>query len=182
MLIKTGKHGTRLWRITTDRRGLTLIEMLTVIIIVLLISALIVTGTQLSLESYNKITDEANAEVLLSTTVTMLRTEMLTAGDLTVSGGKISYTKGSSGVQATIRSGAAASAEPTEEPAGAPAQIYISENGTERQLVQNVTATNGLCVRYGGATLSDGRVTITGLEVYKLGSNKVLSSLDTVVL
>ena len=163
-------------RLPTDHRGITLVEMLVVVVIILLFTALVVTGTQLSLYSYSSITDESNAEVLLSTTVTLLRTEFATAADISVSadGKEVSYIKGSSGISSVIRSGDTAS--------DTNVQIYIKQADKERPLVQTVTATNGLCVRYDGISYENGRITVTDLEVYKASSDKVLSSLESVIL
>lgn len=174
MVKKQRKSRRGLWY---DRKGITLMEMLAVVVIVVLFTAMVVTGTQLSLRSYSAVTDESNAEVLLSTTVTLLRTEFTTATDISVSDNKVSYSKGSSGMSSVIRSGSGDTASDTN------AQIYITQAGKERPLVQNITATNGLCVRYDSAKLlANGKVQIDKLEVYKASSGKVLSSLDSVIL
>ena len=175
---KLGKNG-----------GYTLIEMMFSTLIVGFIAMMMVSGAYLAQQSYMKVVDRANAEVLLSTTVTMLRSELSTASGITVgpngndvAGKAIRYNKGTSGYVGTISSEvpdedgvtAVAEEEGTEE-------IMISEYGGKRQFVSDVTATNGLKVSFEGISYSGSTVTVTGLAV-KNSVNRVLASLDTLVI
>ena len=68
--------------------GLTLIEMLTVVLILLLVSAIVAAGVPAAMRVYNRVVDASNAQVLLSTTKTRLRDEIGTASDIEITGGE----------------------------------------------------------------------------------------------
>ena len=65
-----------------DRRGFSLAEMLMVLLILLLVTAVVVVGIPAAVNAYQKTVDSANAQVLLSTTLTALRNELSTAADV----------------------------------------------------------------------------------------------------
>lgn len=66
--------------------GLTLIEMLTVVLILLLVSAIVAAGVPAAIRVYNKVVDASNAQVLLSTVKTRLRDEIGMASSIKLSG------------------------------------------------------------------------------------------------
>lgn len=170
-----------------DNQGFSLSELLVTVIIVSLLSVMIVTGVRTALYSHRKVTKEANAEVLLSTCVTMLRNELSTATDIRVLSDKktITYQKGGSGIKSSLRSGAVSTTEPE--------QIYHgsmginSEDGSESisnetLLISSVTATEGLFISYEEISYADGVVTVTGLSVRKKDSDRKLSELGTLII
>ena len=174
-----------------DNRGFSLSELLVTVIIVSLLSVMIVTGVRTALYSHRKVTEEANAEVLLSTCVTMLRNELSTATDIQVLSDTktITYQKGGSGIKSSLRSGMSGSAASTTEPE----QIYHgsvginSEDGSESisnetLLISSVTATEGLFISYEEISYADGVVTVTGLSVRKKDSDRKLSELGTLII
>ncbi len=173
-----------------DNRGFSLSELLVTVIIVSLLSVMIVTGVRTALYSHRKVTEEANAEVLLSTCVTMLRNELSTATDIQVLNEKtIIYQKGGSGIKSSLRSGVSGSAVSTTDPE----QIYHgsvgmnSESGAEKidnelLLISPVTATEGLFISYKEIAYTDGVVTVTGLSVRKKDSDRKLSELGTLII
>lgn len=61
-------------------KGFTLVEMLCTIVIVLLISALVVTGVQLGVKSYHRSISDSEAQVLCSTLTTAVSDELRYAG------------------------------------------------------------------------------------------------------
>ena len=86
------------------RAGMTLSELLIVLIILGFVTAILAAGLPTAIGAYRKISDAANAQVLLSTTMTRLRTELGTATELEVpegGGAEIRY-RNSSGSMACI--------------------------------------------------------------------------------
>lgn len=67
-----------------SRDGFTLAESLIAILILLMMSAIVAAGIPMAKRAYDKITVSANAQVLLSTTITVLRDELGTAQEVVV--------------------------------------------------------------------------------------------------
>ena len=158
-----------------NNRGFSLSELLVSILIVSLLSIMVATGVRTSIKSYREITDEANAEVLLSTCVTMLKTELTTASDISVPDETtIFYNRGGSRVGIYLDSNT----------------IYAGnvgirqEDGAEEILnektpfISQITATGTLYVSFDTVSYNDGAVTIKGLSVRRQGSDKPLSELN----
>lgn len=61
-------------------KGFTLVEMLCTIVLILLISALVVTGVQLGVKSYHRSISDSEAQVLCSTLTTAVSDELRYAG------------------------------------------------------------------------------------------------------
>lgn len=68
-------------------KGFTLVEMLCTIVIILLISALVVTGVQLGVRSYHRSISDSEAQVLCSTLTTAISDELRYAGTVHLTGG-----------------------------------------------------------------------------------------------
>lgn len=150
-------------------KGFTLTEMLIAVAILSLLSALLVTGTRLAVKSYAEVTDESNAQVLLSTCATMLRNELSNARDVELSeDGVLSYKKGESSTITTLKMSGG--------------QITVSELGVETPLVSDVTATNELCPCFESIEYADSQFRIHELAVKKKGESRVLSSIDLLVI
>lgn len=90
----------------TDMRrgvaGFTLTEMLVTILIMVLASTLLATGVPVAVDTYQKTVNSANAQVALSTTLTVLRSEYGTSTQITLVDGKVYY-RTEEGIWATIR-------------------------------------------------------------------------------
>ncbi len=71
--------------------GFTLAETLLAILILLMVSAIVVTGIPAARNAYEKVVLASNAEVVMSTTISALRNELGTAKDVKVSGNEIVY-------------------------------------------------------------------------------------------
>ena len=76
----------QLRRRLTDSRGFTLAELLMVILILLLVSTVVATGVPAAVNAYQKVVESANAQHLLSTTVSSLRRELSLAGEVGTDG------------------------------------------------------------------------------------------------
>jgi len=68
-----------------NRKGFTLAETLLAVLILLMVSQIVATGIPVAKNAYEKVVLTSNAEVLLSTAVTMLRNELGTAREIKVS-------------------------------------------------------------------------------------------------
>lgn len=73
---------TALRRRLKDRHGFTLVEMLLTTLILLMVSAVVAGGVPAAANAYFKIVDAANAQILLSNTVTSLRSELAVASNV----------------------------------------------------------------------------------------------------
>lgn len=75
----------------TDNRGFTLLAALTAVLIAALLSLITVTCVQLAVASYKRTVDYANARTLLSAGMVMLRDEIASADNVTLTGNVLSY-------------------------------------------------------------------------------------------
>ncbi len=80
------KRLTALRRKLKDRSGFTLAEMLMTTLILLMVSAVVAGGVPSAANAYFKIVDAANAQILLSNTVTSLRSELAVAANVETEG------------------------------------------------------------------------------------------------
>lgn len=67
-----------------NRRGFTLAETLLALLILMMVSTIVATGIPVAKNAYEKVVLASNAEVLLSTTLSALRNELGTAGDIVI--------------------------------------------------------------------------------------------------
>ena len=88
--------------IRRDTGGFTLTEMLVTILIMVLASTLLATGVPVAIDTYQKTVNSANAQVALSTTLTVLRSEFGTSTQIMTIDGKVYY-RTEEGIWATIR-------------------------------------------------------------------------------
>lgn len=79
------------------KTGFTLAETLIAILILLMVSAIVAGALPMAARVFTKTVDTANAQVLLSTTMTALRDELSTAADISASGTTITYRNASNG-------------------------------------------------------------------------------------
>lgn len=78
-------------RTMLGERGFTLTEMLVTVMLMTLASTLLATGVPVAIDAYQKTVNSANAQIALSTTLTVLRTEVGMSSDVRVVDGKIYY-------------------------------------------------------------------------------------------
>ena len=83
-----------------DKKGFSIAELLVAILILSMVSAVVAGGIPVARDAYNKITVSANAQVMLSTTISALRNELGTASAVYInrsSGEAIVYRSGKNG-------------------------------------------------------------------------------------
>lgn len=126
-------------------KGFTLVEVLAVVLILVLVTSVVVAGIPAARRAYRRVTDQANAQVVLSTAMTCLRDELWTAGVVSVaSDGTVIYTCHNG------RSGA------------------ISPDGVD-SLLGGSAVLDGLHITYADAHFADGVVILSGLAVDRDG-------------
>lgn len=190
-----------------SRRGFTLAEMLATVLILLMVSAIVAAGIPAAVRAYEKVVRSANAEVLLSTSVSALRSELGTARDIRVTDGTVlQYYSERAGSYRSLypdneseKRGVLTLREylglPEEAGSGAGSGSMASGGGSggfggnggtgenslpPRQLVSDAAATGDLYVTYTSASVEDGIVTIGGLSVRrKSDPSAALTAVET---
>ena len=158
------------------KSGFTLAETLVALLILLMVTSIVAAGIPAASSAYTKVVDSANAQVLLSTTVTALRNQLEFAREITVSGSgsekSLTYISPDNGNKSMILNG--------EQ--GVKLKEYLDcIDPVERLLVSDKAATNNLCFTYGDVSFSDGIVTFSDLKVVKKGNtDKELASVSSV--
>ena len=82
-------------KLRKNRSGFSLGETLIVVLILLMVSAIVGGAIPTASNVFTKTVDAANAQLLLSTTLTELRDELSTASNIEVSGTTVTYRNGS---------------------------------------------------------------------------------------
>ena len=150
-----------------ERAGFTLAETLIAILILLMVSAIVAGAIPAASNVYVKTVDAANAQLLLSTTMTVLRDELGTATSITVQDAST----------ITYRSGKSGCAKIQVVTGGTDPGLYIWHgeykdgipdftNSTPRLLVSKKAATEGMVVSC-TFSVSGSVVTVSGLSVKK---------------
>jgi len=144
-------------------KGFSIAEMLIAVLILLMVSSVVAAGVPVAAQAYVKITDAADAESLLSTTMTMLRSELSTADSATVLCGStdgcfVQYRNLDSGSLYTITA-------PVSD--GIPQQITVNNGSVTTNFVAAQDAMGSMYTSFTGAEYSNGVITIKGLAVYK---------------
>lgn len=153
--------------------GFTLAETLMTVLILLMVSAVVAAGIPAASSAYAKVVDGANAQVLLSTTVTALRDELAVATEVTVADGAVTY-RGANGARSRLSL--------SEEGILLEEYLDLTEAGStppSRQLVSKKAASDRLYAQWEGISVADGVITVTGLKVKKTGDTAVIAALDT---
>lgn len=147
------------------RGGFTLAETLMVVLILLMVSGVVAAGIPAAANALNKVVEASNAQLLLSTTMTKLRTELGTATEVSVNGTTVTYRtpEGSQSVLTSEQSGIFLREY---------ADIYTTDDKYKHLLVSSAAANDpaavrGLCMSYTGVAESDGVITFTNLNVYR---------------
>lgn len=82
--------------------GLTLVEMLAVVVILILLGLLLNTGLQMAMSTYRTIVAQSEVELLLSTAVDAISDDLRYARNVSVSGTGFTYTSDSFGADAAL--------------------------------------------------------------------------------
>ena len=152
--------------------GFSLSEVLVSVLIMSMVSILLVSGMRLVNGTYRKSVDKANAETLLSTTVTELRNKIAFADAVYVNDDSIGY-----------RSSKGVSYEICNSDEGITLLTYGGTSSSSRALVSDEAAADLLSSFSGAAVNStDGTLTIKNLQVRRIGDTSPLSSIDELVI
>ena len=147
-----------------NNKGFTLAETLLAVLILLLVSTIVATGMPAAKNAYEKIIVAANAQILLSTGATALRDELGTAWDVKIeddgsktSGAFVTYRSSDTGAKSRIYLNVDDKKIYIQEYAKNE-YLNVTEGtsiGTERLLVSDKAATNGLVITYSVIKKSD---------------------------
>ena len=149
-----------------NNKGFTLAEVLAALLILLLMTAIVAAGIPVAARVYTKAVDAANAQVLLSTTVTELRYMLSKASEITVEGNVIKFSDDTYGKMQIANSSG----------------IELTyANGTTRKIVSDEAATKNLTNSYETVSCSDGRVIFSNIKVISNSGNE-LADLETLVI
>lgn len=151
-------------RIRKNRAGFSLAETLITILILLMVSAIVAAALPTASTVYKKTVDAANAQVLLSTTMTILRDELNAAKDITVpSDNKITYISGITGNKSVIECVANEGLKITAYPDA------VNDKSETRFLVSQKASTSGMILTcsFSAASLADGKIIVNHIVVNK---------------
>ena len=152
-----------------SRSGFTLTETLLAILILLLVSSIVAQGIPVARNVYNRVVLGANAQVLLSTTVTALRDELGTAWDVTAgTDNSLTYFSADIGSRSKLWVDATTNTIQIQEYVATDGlNTETASVGSAHALVSEKAATRELRVTYSTAKCENGVVTIGGLGVYR---------------
>jgi len=165
------------------RSGFTLAETLLAVLIMLMVSSIMVTGIPAARNAYEKVVLGANAEVLLSTSLTALREELGTARNIDIKGTKeISYYSAKTHAKARIY----LSSEGTDpQTIWVEDYIIVDQGGTSKEgfmypLVSRKSSSDVLYVRYDNVRRDhEGKYVIfENVGVYRMSGTNPLTSAD----
>ena len=126
-----------------DKAGFSLGEVLVSLLIMTLVSVLLVNGMDTIMHTYRRSVNAANAQTLLSTAITELRSELSFAADVECEDGEISY-RNSDGRFCSISNGIASSAGLTADAEMYPG-LCITVGSSSRELVSSEASTELVC-------------------------------------
>ena len=164
-----------------SRAGFTLAEALVTVLILLMVTAVVAAGIPAAKNAYEKVVRSANAEVLLSTSVSELRKNLVTAQSVDAENRELTFYSGDGEINKKIY--------PDLENNGVlMVQEYIGfEKDVQevtRQLVTDAASTRDLYVTYEDVSCEGSLVTVTGLSVYRKSQEGAapLTSIDTLYI
>lgn len=168
------KMKTSIGKRLRGRRGFTVAEVLLAMLILLMATAVVAAGIPAAANAYHKVVDSANAQILLSTTMTRLRSELSTASQVQYDGTTITYLDptGSRSVLTLT-----AYRQDSQDVPG----IYLQEYADvipdsdlyKHPLVSRAAADRSLYVTYRIESYTGGVITFADLSVNKAGDTIV---------
>lgn len=160
------------------RKGFTLAETLIAIVLLLLATGIVTVGIPMAIEAYKKVTQAANAQALLSTTMTELRDKIAFSEDVKVDSSNLTVTfTGENGRSYKI------SNQNTDSIKG----IYMEDvtvgatKTDSRLLVSDEAASKELYAKYDSITYSSSNsdlITFNNVKVYRKSDNHELSAIE----
>ncbi len=176
-----------------SQAGFSLAETLIAILILLMVSAIVAGAIPTASNVYTKTVDTANAQVLMSTVVTVLRDELSTATIISATGTTIEYINGNDGYRKLVLQGKGTNAddpaagiwlcvgELKENPSTHKESIEYPAPGKAgaRLLVSGEATTKNLSVKFDSVSYSNEMVVFSKLKVERSGSSTPLASRDS---
>ena len=148
--------------------GTTFAEMLMTVLILLMVSSVVAVGVPSAVNAYSKVVDAANAQMLLSTTVTQLRRELSLAKKVSLNGNVVNtYVNGDNGFETKLECGTDGITRTWTESGIAP-QLLVSKEA----------ATFEMRASFSNITYADGIFTVNGLKINKTNYNNPLASIN----
>lgn len=151
--------------------GFTLAETLVAILIMLMVSSVVVAGIPAAANAYTKAVDAANAQALLSTTITALRNELGMAQDVKVNGTEVTYfnldNQNYSKINTTSSEIILTEFVGIQDAAPAAGTGSSSPKTRVRPLISKSAKTQMLTVSYSGVTCNSKVITFSDLSVKK---------------
>ncbi|MCR5041024.1 MAG: prepilin-type N-terminal cleavage/methylation domain-containing protein [Clostridia bacterium] len=163
-----------------NRSGFTLTETLMAVLILMLVGTIVAAGVPMATRTYTKIVDSANAQALLSTTMTCLRDELGTASGISFNGTDISYTNASgSATKIYLKGDAGANGDTPGIYIQEYADIAPDEPQYTRLLVSDAASNRNLHATFESPSYNagDGVITLTNLAVKK--GDDTLAKIET---
>ena len=185
-----------------DISAFTLAEALVAVIILLLVSGVVAAGIPAAIRAYDNVVIASNAEVLMSTAINELRTELSTAEIIDSDSSSLTYYNSAAGCNSKIYCDGAGSSimyvrySPTPlvpednwitgGAGGSGSSGQTSEDnstvpaGDPVELVSREASDrqNGLRVSYDSVSYSDGLITFTNLAVYRKNGDVTPAQMD----
>ena len=159
--------------------GFSVAEMLVAVLLILIVSAVVAAGMPMARQAYEKAVDAANAQTLLSTTVTTLRSELGEASDITTTSTTVDGVAGKE-LESFRSARTGARTELSNPDSGIMVKDY-ADNSLPRDhlLVTTQAATKRLSTSYSHILYDDasGVFTITDLCVKRNGTE--IAALET---
>ena len=185
----------RIKQLVKSSAGFTLGEVLVCMLILLLVTGVVVGALPVAYGAYKKVVDGANSQILLSSTVTALRDELSTAGQIEVRPEEEEEEDGEEGedeeteaspILISYRSSDTGSLTriSRSEGEGFVVEQYVDTSGTPkatRLLVTREASTGDLYATCSGITYENGAVTVHDLIVTN-GTGEPLASAGDVVI
>ena len=143
------------------RKGFSLTELLAAVLILGMVSSVVAGGIPVARDAYNKVTVSANAQVLMSTTISALRSQLGVAKIVDDDEMSIKYLNGKNGANSVISLDSG--------------KIMIQEYADDTKkpgIRQLVPGTDDLYATYTGISRDDNLVTFSGFTVKKTGETK----------
>ena len=148
-------------------RGFTLVETLMALMILVVLTGIVAMGVPVAFDTYTKAVNGSNAQMLLSTTATVLRDELGMAQDVEASAdGTVQYYVSGDGHWVSIgKTGSNTTARlQRHDYIGVPGSL-TEASGSPVNLVSDAAITDALGITYDSITYSNGIFTVSGLKV-----------------
>jgi hypothetical protein len=157
-----------------SRRGFTIGEVLVSVLILMMVFSIVAAGIPTAANAYYKVVDSANAQMLLSTTLTRLRAELSTATEVKCSDTTVSY-RSAAGRKSEISLEQPASGEAGGNNAG----IYLEIIGlAQKQPLVSEQAASGLYMTYSGVIYDKEKGVITFQNLIVKKGDQTLASAE----